>query len=68
LITDFNNKNSFMIIYILLKIENIISKLHKANSQQSTVDHKLPPAPRIPEAPSKMGYHPLDFQTKACFK
>lgn len=44
-----------MIIYILLKIENIISKLHKANSQQSTVDHKLPPAPRIPEAPSKMG-------------
>ncbi|MFV5372401.1 RHS repeat-associated core domain-containing protein [Acinetobacter pittii] len=38
-----------------------------SEGKQTTVDHKLPPAPRIPEAPSKMGYHPLDFSNQGMF-
>lgn len=38
-----------------------------SQGQQTTVDHKLPAAPRIPDAPSKMGYHPLDFPNQGMF-
>ncbi|MGQ1540814.1 RHS repeat-associated core domain-containing protein [Acinetobacter baumannii] len=51
----------------LEKPQGISKGLKIAQGQQTTVDHKLPKLPRIPDAPSKMGYHPLDFPNQGMF-
>ncbi|GLG84343.1 RHS repeat-associated core domain-containing protein [Acinetobacter calcoaceticus] len=51
----------------LEKPQGISKGLKISQGQQTTVDHKLPKLPRIPDAPSKMGYHPLDFPNQGMF-
>lgn len=38
-----------------------------SQGKRTTTDHKLPPVPRVTDAPSRMGYHTLDLPNQGLF-